>query len=789
MISTFQNISDLLFVKSWYKPISFFENLLIQKNIIKRSYPILLKRRNIHNQFNWYSQPNSTEKAFVSSKVHFHVKKYQMDSLPKMRVEELIQRCVGEISALIERNHSIQDLAEEELKKEHAENEILLKQKLQELQKLNSTPGEPLQLAENRNKLENLIKRKFIYANAFEIYGGMSGLFDYGPSGCLLKSELENLWRQHFIYYDEMLEISATCVTPYAVLKSSGHVDRFTDLMIRDEVTKDCYRADKFLAEWLEGKKKELDKKAEKRMEEETKNVMQEIQEIELIIRKLDGMGETEIKEVIEKYQIKSPLNNKFSDPYPFNLMFKTKIGPGGVEQDVTEKTEKKSFSDVAYLRPETAQGIFVNFKKLLDCNGNKMPFAGAQIGLGFRNEISPRNGLLRVREFQMAEIEYFVNPKRKTHEKYFLFQHVMLPLYPRDKQLTDGQIIRDLTVDQAIKKGIIGNEALGYFLARTYLFLLKCGISKEGIRFRQHLSTEMAHYASDCWDAEILTSFGFIEVVGHADRSAFDLTNHSKVTNANLQACEKFEEPIQMEFVKIMPNRALIGKQFKNEQNIIYEALNEKSNEELLAIDQELSTKGTYTLTVCNAKTPFSLTREMISFQKYTKTVQEETFIPNVIEPSFGIGRLIFCILEHSFRIREFTDDKEERNYLALPHKLAPIKCSIFSISNNKSFFPFVKKVQMTLNEFGISSKIDNSGVSIGKKYARADEIGIPFAVTVDFQTVKDKTVTLRERDSMTQIRIQTSEIVDILNSLFQQRNSWGEYISKYGLFTQQEL
>ncbi|KOB61412.1 hypothetical protein PFHG_03139 [Plasmodium falciparum HB3] len=789
-------------------------------------------------------------------------------------LEELIERYVCEISSLIERNECIKGIDDEDLKKEFMENEKLLQDKKMKLKDLYGKPSEELKLVENRTKLENLVKRKFFYTNSFEIYGGASGLFDYGPSGCLLKSELENLWRCHFIYYDEMLEISGSCVTPYQVLKTSGHVDRFTDLMIRDVVTNDCYRADKYLGDFLKAKIEELrkkntkgdehvDEKEKKQKRDDDINENKEnnknnennkndennennkndennknndnnnnnnnnscnyncdmvgglhngnerlIQKIELILRKLDGMNEEEIKEIIKEYNIKSPLKNDLSEPFPFNLMFQTKIGP---KDDNTEDKNKEkcknvsnnknlnstntnnNMNNVAFLRPETAQGIFVNFKKLLEYNGGKTPFAGAQLGLGFRNEISPRNGLLRVREFQMAEIEYFVNPKKKNHEKYYLFKYLMLPLYPRDNQLTDGVVIKNMTLEEAVEKNIIANEALAYFLARTYLFLLKCGINKDGIRFRQHLKTEMAHYANDCWDAEILTSFGFIEVVGHADRSAYDLQHHMKYTGANLYACEKYNEPIEVEYVKMIPNKAKIGHTFKSEQNKIYACLNEKSNEELLIIDEELSKNNKYILNISNNDSinnecKYELTRDMLSFQKYKKKVQEENFIPNVIEPSFGIGRLIFCILEHSFRIRRFTDDKEERQYLSLPYKLAPIKCSILSISNNKAFYPYIKQIQMLLNQYNISSKIDNSSVSIGKKYARTDEIGIPFAVTIDFQTLKDKTITLRERDSMLQIRISMSHLVDIINSMLHAKKNWNEYIAQYGLFTQQVL
>ncbi|SBT45606.1 glycine--tRNA ligase, putative (GlyRS) [Plasmodium ovale wallikeri] len=738
---------------------------------------------------------------FVKRKIKMNVKEGE-------GVEKEIEKYSQEISSLIERNESIKCINDEDIKKEYNKNEKIIEEKKYILRNLCNTPSESLTLLENRSKLESLVKRKLFYTNSFEIYGGVSGLIDYGPSGCLLKYELEKLWRHHFIFYDEMLEIKGTCITPYSVLKTSGHVDRFTDLMIRDVVTKDCYRADKYISEWF-SKKKELQKGEKKDVHEGINNNScseneQDIAEGEMVLRKLDGMSAEEMGEVIKKYDIKSPTGNNFSYPFPFNLMFQTKIGPKDVESDKGKITggEETNRGSVAFLRPETAQGIFVNFRKLLDYNGGKMPFAGAQIGLGFRNEISPRNGLLRVREFEMAEIEYFVNPSKKYHEKYYLYKHLMLPLFPRDNQLvSNGKVIKDITLEDAVNNGIIANEALAYFLARTYLFLLKCGINKDGIRYRQHLKTEMAHYANDCWDAEILTSYGFIEVVGHADRSAYDLKHHMNVTGANLYACEKYTEPLEVKCVKVLPNKAKIGSTFKGEQSKIYDTLNKMSNEQLLAIEEALEKDKLYVLQISgetnidnnctqkNSSTSFELTRDMVSFHKYVKKVQEQTFIPHVIEPSMGIGRLIFCILEHTFRTRTFTDDKEERHYLSLPYRLSPIKCSILPISNNKAFYSYIKKLQMILNECNISCKIDNSGVSIGKKYARTDEIGIPFAATIDFQTLKDKTITLRERDSMHQIRIDASEIGELVGALVGQKKTWADCVAKYGLFTQQNL
>lgn len=254
-------------------------------------------------------------------------------------------------------------------------------------------------------------------------------------------------------------------------------------------------------------------------------------------------MDDKEIDETINKYKIKAPeTNNDLLPAYKFNLMFATPIGPQGAIQ--------------GYLRPETAQGHFVNFRKLLEFNGGKIPFASASIGLGFRNEISPRSGLLRVREFTMAEIEHYVDPLNKTHKKFSSVKEMKLPLWSGKNQKEGKGVIRDLTLEDAVKTKTIDNETLAYFLARTYLFLTRIGISLDGVRFRQHTEKEMAHYASDCWDAEVETSYGWIEVAGHADRTCYDLSAHTKVSGVELTASRLLPKPVTKKVVRAVLNK-----------------------------------------------------------------------------------------------------------------------------------------------------------------------------------------------------------------------------------------
>jgi glycyl-tRNA synthetase len=243
-----------------------------------------------------------------------------------------------------------------------------------------------------------------------------------------------------------------------------------------------------------------------------------------VVQRQADAFSAEELHQMLLRYGVRSPANplNALTAPFPFNLMFKTTIGPEGTA--------------VGYLRPETAQGLFVNFRRLLDYNQQRMPFAAAQIGLGFRNEIAPRNGLLRVREFCMAEIEHFVNPNEKDHPKFFSVRDKQVVLFSSEAQLTTGRTLTT-TMGEAVDNGLVNNQTLGYFMARTQLWLEKIGVDPARMRLRQHLKTEMAHYAADCWDMEIRMSYGWIECVGHADRACYDLQQHSDKTGVPMVA------------------------------------------------------------------------------------------------------------------------------------------------------------------------------------------------------------------------------------------------------------
>ncbi|KAJ7522847.1 hypothetical protein O6H91_18G029100 [Diphasiastrum complanatum] len=604
-----------------------------------------------------------------------------------------------------------------------------------------------------RKTLSNTLERRLFYIPSFKIYGGVAGLYDYGPPGCAIKANVLAIWRQHFVLEENMLEVDCPCVTPEMVLKASGHVEKFTDLMVKDEKTGACYRADHLLKDFV---KESLEK--DPLMPPDKK------EELKHVLAMLDEFTAEQLGAKLKKYGIKSPeTKNSLSDPYPFNLMFSTSIGPTGLLQ--------------GYLRPETAQGIFVNFRDLYYYNGSKLPFAAAQIGQAFRNEIAPRQGLLRVREFTLAEIEHFVNPDDKSHPKFSTVANLEFYLYPREEQMTLKQPVKT-QIGHAVAKGIVNNETLGYFIARTYLFLARLGIDKERLRFRQHLQNEMAHYAADCWDAEIECSYGWIECVGLADRSAYDLKAHTDMSKTDLVAHETFSEPKDVAQLLVVPNKKELGMFFKKSAKMVQEALEVMEEVEALKMKAELESEGMASLHLCTTGQRVTITREMVSISKEIETLHGRTFTPSVIEPSFGVGRIIYCLFEHCFYTRSSNAGDDQLNVFRFPASVAPIKCTVFPLVQNVKLEVTAKEISSALTREGVANKIDITGTSIGKRYARTDEIGVPFAITVDFD---EKTVTVRERDTKAQIRVPVEEVAKVVNDVADARRTWIEVQSHY--------
>lgn len=633
----------------------------------------------------------------------------------------------------------------------------------------------------SRESLEGVLKRRFFFAPSFEIYGGVSGLYDYGPPGCAFQANIVDTWRKHFILEEDMLEVDTTMLTPYEVLKTSGHVDKFSDWMCRDLKTGEIFRADHLVEEVLESRLKgdkearglvadanadaqeDADKKKRKKKVKEIKAVKLDddvVAEYENILAQIDGFSGEELGQLMIKYDIRNPVTgDELEAPKAFNLMFETAIGPSGQLR--------------GFLRPETAQGQFLNFNKLYDFNNLKMPFASAAIGKSFRNEISPRSGLLRVREFLMAEIEHFVDPLDKRHENFPEVKDIELNFLPRSVQKEGSTVPIVTTIGEAVSSGLVDNETLGYFIARIYLFLVKIGVDAKRLRFRQHLANEMAHYAADCWDAELHTSYGWIECVGCADRSAYDLTVHANKTKEKLVVRQKLDQPITVTRYEIDVEKKKFGPKFRKNASTVEDWLVSQDQESLIKLQKELETNGKIVFKIAGIDEEIELDNTFIKIEERTRTEHVREYTPNVIEPSFGIGRIIYSIFEHSFWTRAESAD---RGVLSFPPIVAPTKVLLVPLSNNEELSPITKEISKTLRKEQIPFKVDDSGASIGKRYARNDELGTPFGITIDFESVKDGSVTLRERDSTKQVRGSVKDIIKAIKEITYEGITWAE-------------
>jgi glycyl-tRNA synthetase len=428
----------------------------------------------------------------------------------------------------------------------------------------------------NNTKLEDIVslakRRGFIFQGS-EVYGGLAGTWDYGPLGVALKRNITNLWWHTFVESrDDMYGVDAAILMNPKVWKASGHVDTFTDPLVECSECKGRFRADK------------------------------------IDTSKCPTCGKT----------------STFGEPRQFNMMFKTNVGP--VEDE----------NSIAYLRPETAQGIFTNYKNIVDTLYPDLPFGVAQIGKAFRNEISPRDFIFRSREFEQMEIEYFVHPDK-------------------------------------------WEESFIALLADIHTFLDSLGLPKDKVHELEVPENDRAHYSKRTIDIEYDFPIGREELLGLAYRTDFDLGN------------------IQRDSGKGM----------------------------------EYTVKGT-----------------------------NERFVPHVIEPSFGVERMVMAVLSAAYKEDEVNGEK--RIYLALPEHLAPVKYAVSPLLKNKTeLVEKAREVYVALKKKYGAVMWDDNG-NIGKRYRRQDEIGTPHCVVIDFETIEgDGTVTVRNRDTTEQTRVKIEELV----------------------------
>ena len=546
-------------------------------------------------------------------------------------------------------------------------------------------------------------RRGFIYP-AYEIYGGIAGLYDYGPLGCALKGNIADLWRSIYALQEGFVEIDGDNVGPEAVFKASGHVDNFADLSVTCKACGESYRAD-HLAKGLHPNP--------------------------------DSLSMEELQKVLDEHGVKCPCGGDFAQVEEFNLMFKTKIGPGN--------------GRTGYLRPETAQSIFVNYTNLYRHCREKLPFGCIQVGRGYRNEISPRQGVIRLREFNMMEAELFVDPEDKSWPRYGDAKDKVVRLVPN----TDEQEV-EMTIGEAVDKGIIANQTIAYFIWVTYDFLTSAGIDPARLRFRQHLRTEMAHYAADCWDAETLISFGWTEIVGIADRGCWDLSQHMKHSKADLSAFMRFEEPREVERDAIKPKFGALGPRFKGAAGDI--------KKQLEAMDATAVHDGLVTVKVDGQDV--ELDTAYYEVARVKEKVNGQKVIPHVIEPSHGLDRILYSCLEHAYR------EKDGYVTMALKPAVAPIKVGVFPLMAKDGMEEVARALDKALREEGIATYYDDSG-SIGRRYARMDEAGTPWCVTVDYDTLEKGEVTVRDRDTTEQVRIGADDVVESIKQRLKRKLS----------------
>lgn len=573
----------------------------------------------------------------------------------------------------------------------------------------------------SQNDLDSILKRRGFLWSSFEIYGGTAGFIDYGPLGTALKNNILHTWRNYFVLQEGFAEIDTPNITPYEVFRSSGHLDKFNDIMIECSKCKKVYRADQMISEYHPEISEDIN---------------------------VETLTLDELAELIKEHSITCPVcQGTFERPHEFNLMFKTDVG-----RDRT-----------GYLHPETAQGIFVNFQNLYGYFRGKMPIGVVQIGKGFRNEISPRLGVIRMREFNMAEAEVFINPEEKGFRNFGNVVDVNFTLY-------DNQgAVHYLTAGEAVEEGIIKQEALAYYMAITQQFLLEIGIEEERLRFRQHEEDEMAHYAQDCWDAEVHMIFNdresWIECVGIANRSCYDLEQHMNATGTDLRAFERYDEPVERKVERLKPDLKKIGVEFRKDAGVVREFIE----------SQEPPFPETLTIDL-NGEAVI-IPDDFYTMESRVEKISGNRYLPWVIEPSFGIDRILYGVLQHNFHVGKEREGIDTESYSVMRFKpeIAPIKVAVFPLFNKLGMPDRATGIYHSLIGWGIPSVIDDAG-SIGKRYARQDEIGTPYSITVDHQTVEDGSVTIRDRDSTEQIRIDSAKVPDIIHRLVHRESSFKE-------------
>jgi glycyl-tRNA synthetase len=559
--------------------------------------------------------------------------------------------------------------------------------------------------------IDELARRRGFFWPSYEIYGGTSGFTTYGSLGARLKQNIERKLREFFVSRLGVFEIESPVITPGKVFEASGHVQHFKEPMVECLKCTNRFRADHLLREFASVSEAEAEK-----------------------------LSLEELKTTIEKYKIRCPdCGGQLGEPKHFLTMFKTTIGP---------------YSEaVGYGRPEAAQGIFVEFKRLCELAREKFPFGVLQIGRVLRNEISPRQGVIRLREFTIADLEFFFDPEEPDCYILKEVENETLRLLLAEERLKGTEKMVEVTVGEALRKGYVKCEWQAVFLALAKELLISLGISTENQRFIEKLPWERAHYSLQSFDQEVcLDPWGWVEVSGHAYRGDYDLKCHGESSCMEMFVFKEYEKPVERERVIIKPIMVKFGPAFKKEASKVEQMLSEADPEE---VESSLKEKG-YVLLGHHRILP-----EHVNISREKTVERGRRFIPHVVEPSFGSDRLLYAALEFAYRV------KDDRVVLSFPRDIAPVQVGVYPLVNRDGLAERALALQKLLLDESFVVEYDDAG-SIGRRYARADEAGIPLGVTVDYETLEDGTVTIRDRDSWRQVRTTIEDLPEMLPKYF---------------------
>jgi glycyl-tRNA synthetase len=422
--------------------------------------------------------------------------------------------------------------------------------------------------------------------------------------------------------------------------------------------------------------------------------------------------------------------------------MFETTIGPYS--------------GSTGYGRPEAAQGIFVEFNRLYAVAREKLPFGVIQIGHALRNEISPRQGLIRLREFTIADLEFFFDPEAPDCCFMKDVENESLPILLGKTRLADSEEAVTLTVREALDRKIVNSEWQAFFMAMAKRLLIEIGVPAEKQRFIEKLPWEKAHYSKQSFDQEVFVDrWGWVEVSGHAYRTDYDLSSHMRASGADMRVYKEYQKPLEKEAFVVKPIMAKLGPVFKKEAAKVAELLSKSNAEEVAA---SLKKNGSYTVE------NYMILPEQVEVTNQKTTVRGVRFIPHVVEPSFGCDRLFYVALEYAYGV------KDDRVVMSFPRSIAPIQVNVYPLVNKDGLAEKAQEVHNLLVNEGFMVDMDDAG-SIGRRYARADEAGVPLGVTVDYDTMKDGTITIRDRDSWKQVRSALKDLPKLLQGYFQRK------------------